>query len=448
MASVLLSSTPSGLGEFSKSPPSPGPTGLLDGMALPLPSSLPPSPDVRSTTFDPFLGRPDFSSVAVPTELMGSKMRGLFILAYFSIIWISLFGNSVVCSVVLRRKQVHTATGFLIVNLAVANLLITVLNIPFTLVSFISSTWIFGYMMCHLSRFIQYCSIYVSVLTLTAIALDQHQITLQPLKPRMSTMKGAVCVVIIWVIASFFSVPHAIYQEFPLIDTVNKTNRMSCLPTLPRSSDGIRKYLDLVTFLFLFILPLLVIFITYSIMAKKIWVQNAVQDMTSEQSVNQQQKRKMILKMLVMVVVVFSICWFPLHFYEVLLSNRVIYSHEAVYFIFHWFAMSSTCYNPLIYYWLNKSFRREFILVLRSLWQRMLTDGQPSISPTVPPIIEDSYLFSELSFGMLEANEGLPPHDQIDPSGIHAIVEVPQVEGDLEATLPSEDVSEAEAKID
>lgn len=32
--------------------------------------------------------------------------------------------------------------------------------------------------MCHISRFVQYCSLHVSTLTLTAIALDRHQMTL------------------------------------------------------------------------------------------------------------------------------------------------------------------------------------------------------------------------------------------------------------------------------
>lgn len=43
-------------------------------------------------------------------------------------------------------------------------------------VRFVSSTWVFGKLMCHVSRFVQYCSVHVSVLTLAAIALDRHQV--------------------------------------------------------------------------------------------------------------------------------------------------------------------------------------------------------------------------------------------------------------------------------
>lgn len=41
---------------------------------------------------------------------------------------------------------------------------------------FVNSTWVFGKGMCHVSRFAQYCSLHVSALTLTAIALDRHQV--------------------------------------------------------------------------------------------------------------------------------------------------------------------------------------------------------------------------------------------------------------------------------
>ncbi|CAB1328194.1 unnamed protein product [Coregonus sp. 'balchen'] len=48
--------------------------------------------------------------------------------------------------------------------------------------------------MCHISRFVQYCSLHVSTLTLTAIALDRRQVILHPLRPRMSPARGVVCV--------------------------------------------------------------------------------------------------------------------------------------------------------------------------------------------------------------------------------------------------------------
>ncbi|MGH0177946.1 UNVERIFIED_CONTAM: hypothetical protein FKN15_076795 [Acipenser sinensis] len=146
-------------------------------------------------------------------ESQNPTIKALLIVAYSFIIVISLFGNILVCHVVIKNKRMHSATSLFIVNLAIADILITILNTPFTLVRFVNSTWVFGKSMCHISRFVQYCSLHVSTLTLTAIALDRHQVILHPLKPRMSTARGVACIAFIWIMASCFSLPHAIYQK-------------------------------------------------------------------------------------------------------------------------------------------------------------------------------------------------------------------------------------------
>uniref|UniRef100_A0A3Q2G3S1 G-protein coupled receptors family 1 profile domain-containing protein n=1 Tax=Cyprinodon variegatus TaxID=28743 RepID=A0A3Q2G3S1_CYPVA len=104
-------------------------------------------------------------------------VKVLLVAAYSLIIVVSLFGNTLVCHVVAKNKRTQSSTSLFILNLAVADIFITVLNTPFTLVRFVHSTWVFGRTMCHISRFVQYCSLHVSTLTLTAIALDRRQVS-------------------------------------------------------------------------------------------------------------------------------------------------------------------------------------------------------------------------------------------------------------------------------
>ncbi|XP_062997874.1 G-protein coupled receptor 83-like [Elgaria multicarinata webbii] len=317
-------------------------------------------------------------------ESQSRTVKALLIVAYSVIICISLFGNVVVCHVVIKNKRMHSATSLFIVNLAVADIMITILNTPFTLVRFVSSTWIFGKLMCHISRFVQYCSVHVSVLTLAAIALDRHQVIMHPLKPRMSIAKGGICIIIIWVMASCFSLPHAIYQKLIWYPYRNRTNRMACLPSFPPPKDLFWKYLDLTTFVLLYVLPLLVISITYTVVAKKLWMRNAIGDVTMEQYFAHRRKKKMTLKMLMVVVVVFAVCWFPLNCYLVLMSSKAIHSNNALYFAFHWFAMSSTCYNPFIYCWLNESFRSELKSLLGVCWRKDVSRNHALQSISLP----------------------------------------------------------------
>lgn len=74
-----------------------------------------------------------------------------------------------------------------------------------------------------------------------------------------------------------------------------------------------------------------------------------------------ERSRRKSIKMLALVVAVFSICWLPLNIFHLnsdfFSSNRI--SDPNIFFICHWFAMSSVCYNPFIYFWLNRHFRQE-----------------------------------------------------------------------------------------
>ncbi|POI24383.1 hypothetical protein CIB84_011867 [Bambusicola thoracicus] len=244
--------------------------------------------------------------------------KALLIAAYSIIIVFSLFGNVLVCHVIIKSKRLRSATSLFIVNLAVADIMITLLNTPFTLARFVNSTWIFGKGMCHVSRFAQYCSLHVSALTLTAIAVDRHQVRAHWSREQES-LEG---------------------------------------------SDLFWKYLDLTTFVLLYVLPLLIISAAYMTVAKKLWLRNVIGDVTTEQYFALRKKNKKTIKMLMLVVILFAICWFPLNCYVVLLSSQTIRSNNALYFAFHWLAMSSTCYNPFIYCWLNDSFRAELKALL------------------------------------------------------------------------------------
>ena len=69
-----------------------------------------------------------------------------------------------------------------------------------------------------------------------------------------------------------------------------------------------------------------------------------------------EQKRRRIL-MLFLVVAVFAICWFPINIYHLLADFQLINHNYKIFLVCHWFAMSSVCYNPFIYCWLNSTFR-------------------------------------------------------------------------------------------
>ena len=91
--------------------------------------------------------------------------------------------------------------------------------------------------------------------------------------------------------------------------------------------------------------------------------------MTTQQKQEEAARTLRMNKMLISMVVIFCVCWFP---YPIInLVNIVgldigcwkLYNLSSL--ITYVIAMSSTCYNPFLYCWHNTAFRGEFSKLLK-----------------------------------------------------------------------------------
>ena len=74
-----------------------------------------------------------------------------------------------------------------------------------------------------------------------------------------------------------------------------------------------------------------------------------------------------LVKMFAVVVTIFMVCWAPYHIYFIYSYHdpnitKIPYINH-IYLAFYWLAMSNTCVNPIIYYWMNKRFRAYFDMI-------------------------------------------------------------------------------------
>uniref|UniRef100_A0A6P4DVI4 Neuropeptide Y receptor-like n=1 Tax=Drosophila rhopaloa TaxID=1041015 RepID=A0A6P4DVI4_DRORH len=71
--------------------------------------------------------------------------------------------------------------------------------------------------------------------------------------------------------------------------------------------------------------------------------------------------------MMLTVVIVFTSCWLPFNILQLLLNDEEFTRWVPlpyVWFAFHWLAMSHSCYNPIIYCYMNARFRGGFIQIM------------------------------------------------------------------------------------
>lgn len=123
------------------------------------------------------------------------------------------------------------------------------------------------------------------------------------------------------------------------------------------------KFLTVTTFILQYCVPFTLIAIAYGRIVQSLWARTHVGAVTANQQLSQARAKRKSIKLLIAVVIVFAICWLPLNLYHLLTDlhpkPQMFQYNTMAFFACHWVAISSTCYNPFVYCWLNEHFREE-----------------------------------------------------------------------------------------
>nr|WHE05390.1 neuropeptide Y receptor [Hemidactylus flaviviridis] len=307
------------------------------------------------------------------TKILGVQI--ILIAAYSLIILLGFIGNSLVIYMIVRYKTMRTVTNFFIANLALADLMVDTLCLPFTLAYTLLDEWKFGAVLCHLVSYAQALSVHVSTLTLTVIALDRYRCIVFHLDSRISKKISFTIITITWLVAAVLASPLAIfreyrYEEIPLINLKIAV----CSEKWPSENRDATIY-SLSMLLLQYVLPLSIICYAYI----RIWIK--LKSHISPTSRNDSQcRRRKTTKMLVMVVVVFAVSWLPFHIFQLAIDLDLVLifdEYKLLYTVFHVVAMCSTFANPLLYGWMNKNYRNGFLMFFRcqNKPERLYTEG-------------------------------------------------------------------------
>lgn len=95
------------------------------------------------------------------------------LVCYVIIFIIGVIGNILVCLVVCRQRKMKNVTNYFIVNLAVSDLAVLLICIPFDFGEIVTHYWPYGAVMCKLIYPLQTLATTASVGTLVAISLNR-----------------------------------------------------------------------------------------------------------------------------------------------------------------------------------------------------------------------------------------------------------------------------------
>lgn len=118
-------------------------------------------------------GSADYGLEEANVFILPWYQQAIWSLLFGSMVLIAAGGNAIVIWIVLTHERMRTVTNYFIVNLSVADIMVSTLNVIFNFVYMLDGHWPFGDAYCKISNFISILSVAASVFTLMAISLDR-----------------------------------------------------------------------------------------------------------------------------------------------------------------------------------------------------------------------------------------------------------------------------------
>ncbi|NWZ95330.1 DRD3 protein, partial [Nesospiza acunhae] len=136
-----------------------------------------------------------------------------YALCYCILILAIIFGNVLVCLAVLRERSLQTTTNYLVVSLAVADLLVATLVMPWMVyLEVTGGVWTFSRICCDIFVTMDVMMCTASILNLCAISIDRYTAVVKPVQYQYSTGQSScrrvsLMIVIVWMLAFAVSCP-------------------------------------------------------------------------------------------------------------------------------------------------------------------------------------------------------------------------------------------------
>ncbi|XP_070098858.1 D(3) dopamine receptor isoform X1 [Equus przewalskii] len=143
----------------------------------------------------------------------GTHPHSYYALSYCVLILAIVFGNGLVCVAVLRERALQTTTNYLVVSLAVADLLVATLVMPWVVyLEVTGGVWNFSRVCCDVFVTLDVMMCTASILNLCAISIDRYTAVVMPVHYQHGTGQSscrrvALMITAVWVLAFAVSCP-------------------------------------------------------------------------------------------------------------------------------------------------------------------------------------------------------------------------------------------------
>lgn len=362
-------------------------------------------------------------------ESVQNIMRVISICSYVAILVLSSLGNTAIIGIVLKNKNMQTKANVLIVNMAVSDLIGTIFTVPRMIDVTVTQSYawkvpaIIAEITCKIDPFLREVSCAVSIFSMVGIAVDRFYAIVIPMTNKPSVLKLQFLIPIICFISMASNAFYLYSFELQVVLHAGK-NFHACFNTLNNYQE---KIYDTFRFTAFIVVPLLVLTVLYVIIASKMTTQNIPGTNTEAVAKTRREQNRKIVKLSVIIVVSFAVCWLP--YYIGLLLNAFLWKSKnppqqwliPIYVLVTTFTImtyASFAINPYVCLIFSSNFRRSARRTLRGYKTsiRTITRRTTNISNTTRGLSVSNL---EISLGgtmNAASNQGLKENNQLSDS--------------------------------
>ncbi|XP_020903436.1 octopamine receptor beta-2R-like [Exaiptasia diaphana] len=270
---------------------------------------------------------------------------------------LSIFGNMMLFVVVYRRPSLRTRTNMFILNLAAADLGVAITCMPFSIVTCLTQTWIFGEALCQFNGFANIVFGMCSLLTLTAISIEKYCAIVKPLHRWITRRRTVTMLAVTW----FEPVLFASLPLFGFTRFVYKQGSTQCSVQDPVSLG--QTIHAAIVFIIAYVIPLSTMGFAYVKIFKAAGQHNRrIKQNSPNKASGTLSSQAQIAWTVFIMLIVFIICWTPYFVYVIYVTANHGQDSKSrdLALAAYWCVFMNSTLNPFIYGIRNPSFRVEF----------------------------------------------------------------------------------------
>ena len=303
----------------------------------------------------------------ITNEYIGyiNSVEAVLIPVIFSVIFlIGIIGNGVLFLYMIRRRRMTSPHNIYVTSLAVGDLLMVTISMPFMSTIYTFETWPYGETICKLSEFAHTLCTSETICMLTVLSIERYMLISGKHSEHRNFM-AIITVFVIWVYSFMFAVPDLVSSNLD-----GPPGFEMCFVYRRSWGESYAKTMTIQKLLFLFVFPVIITVPFYVAIVIKLFRSTSGQTYTGRSTrIKENQKKVRMISLTLTLMTVFVLSWLPRRIFLMWFyfdpSPYTMLWH-VVKLVGFCLMYANSAFNPMLFFILDPGIRHFFMSCCRA----------------------------------------------------------------------------------